>query len=204
MKGFITRALIGASGLVLLAASGGCYTMGDFMDCCWPERYEFMARQEVNEGFATQAQNGHILDQTVFNYDFEYDIEKGVGTDRLTPAGREHLLYILRRRPHPDCHVFLQTAHDVVYDPAAPEKFTLDRQNLDARRIQAIQTYLAAEGAGRALDFQVVVHDPADPGISAIPAGVSIQRMYGGAQGILGGGVGGGGAGVAAGATGGR
>ena len=86
MKGFITR----AAGLVAGAAAvagGGCYYR-DVVDPCWPERYNYVARQEVNAAFAPQVQNGHVLDQTVWNYDFEE------GTDRLTAGGLERVAYL--------------------------------------------------------------------------------------------------------------
>jgi hypothetical protein len=192
MKGFITRVVMTACGAALLASAGGCYALHGCYDPCYPERYEYMARQEVNAASAPQIQNGHVLDQTLWNYEFE------PGKDVLTPGGLDHLAYLARRRPQPDPVVYLQTAHDVSYDPALPEKYAEGRADLDTRRITAVQKYLNAETAGRHVDFQVVVHDPSDPGISANPVGISVQRMYASSQGVLagvGGGIGGGGGG---------
>jgi hypothetical protein len=189
MKGFITRALALACGAALLATAG-CYTYDDLVDPCWPERYNKVAKQEVNDASGPQIHNGHVLDQTVWNWMFE------PGTDRLTWGGLDHLAYLVRRRPCPDPMVFLQTAQDVAYDAAYPEKFAETRCDLDARRIAAVQKYLTAASAGRHVDFQVTVIDSGDPSISAIPDGISIGKMYGTAQGALGGG-------AAAGATGG-
>ena len=200
MKGFITRTLALTCGAALLATAGGCLTLSDCYDPCWPERYNSMARAEVNEASAPQIHNGHVLDQTVWNWMFE------PASDRLTAGGIDHLSYLIRRRPCPDPMVFLQTAQDVGYDPAYPERFTEARCDLDARRIAAIQKYLTAASAGRHVDFQVTVIDPSDPGIAAIPANLSVIKMYGGAQGVLGGagaaasGPTGGGGGAAAGA----
>ena len=70
---------------------------------------------------APQVSNGHVLDQTVWNYDFE------PGTDKLTGGGLEHLAYLARRRPQPDPMVYLQTAQDVAYDPASPDKLAATR-----------------------------------------------------------------------------
>ena len=72
----------------------------DLVDPCYPERYNYQARQEVVASYTPQVQNGHVLDQTVWNYDFE------AGTDRLTGGGLEHLAYLARRRPQPDPVVY--------------------------------------------------------------------------------------------------
>ncbi|HJT79216.1 MAG TPA: hypothetical protein VJ739_18615, partial [Gemmataceae bacterium] len=157
MKGLITRALAAACGAALLAATGGCYTCSDLIDPCWPERYESQARHEVDAATGAQVHNGHILDQTVWNWMFE------PGTDKLTPAGYDHLAYLARRRPNPDPQLYLQTAQDIAYDPAAPEKFTIARCDLDAKRVAAVQKYVTTYAAGRHEDFQVAIIDPSDP-----------------------------------------
>src|SRR5262249_20338609 len=128
---------------------------------------------------APQVLNGHVLDQTVWNYHFE------PGTDRLTQGGIEHLAYLARRRPCPDPMVYLQTAQDVPYDPAAPDKFAEARVNLDNRRIQAVQNYLTAQTAGRHLNFEVAIHDPGEVGLPATPVGITIQKLNMGYQGNL-------------------
>jgi len=70
MKGFIRRSMA----LVCLAAGvpimGGCTCYRDIVDPCWPERYNAVARHSVNDTFDAQALNGHILDQTLWNYHF--------------------------------------------------------------------------------------------------------------------------------------
>src|SRR5438034_2209106 len=158
---------------------GGCDHYRNLVDPCYPERYEFAARQNLRDTFATQAHNGHVLDQTVWNYHFEQ------GKDVLTAAGMEHLAYLARRRPCPDPVVYLQTAQDVSYDPAAPDRFVEQRNGLDQRRAEAIRKYLNAQTANRPVDFQIVLHDPAEVGIAATPMNNSIQRMYIGVQGTL-------------------
>jgi hypothetical protein len=185
MKGFITKAVAAVCGASLLGVAGGCYHYRDLVDPCYPERYNYMARQEVHAALTPQVHNGHVLDQTIWNYHFEYDATKQMGTDKLTPGGMDDLAELARRRPVPDPMLYLQTAHDIPYDPAAPEKFAQLRADLDSRRIQAIQKYLGAETAGRNLSFQVAVHDPAEPGMAAYPAGLSILRMHSAAQGGL-------------------
>ena len=63
-----------------------------------------------------QAMNGAIIDNTVWNYHFE------PATDKLTPAGLEKIDYLVRRRPGPETHLFVQTARDLAYAPEAGER----------------------------------------------------------------------------------
>src|SRR5262249_50673817 len=179
MKGFIRKSLAALCLAGGLTGGGGCNAYRDLVDPCYPERYEFAASQEVHAALAPQVYNGHVLDQTVWNYQFE------TGTDRLNAGGMEHLAYLARRRPCPDPCVYLQTAQDIPYDPAAPDRFAEQRARLDNQRIQALQNYLSAQTAARHMTFDVVVHDPAEVGIEAVPIGVSLQKMYSGSQGIL-------------------
>jgi hypothetical protein len=191
MKGFIAKtvsAICFAGGG--LAAGSGCYGYRDLVDPCYPQRYQFAARQETKAALAPQVQNGHVLDQTVWNYYFE------PGTANLTPGGMDHLTYLAQRRPCPDPTVYLQVAHDIQYDPAAPDKYVDARNNLDTKRIQVIQDYLTAQTAGRAVAFNVVRHDPGEVGISATAIRTSITGLQNTSQAILTrpGGAGGGGA----------
>src|SRR5207302_268943 len=87
------------------------------------------------------------------------------GTDRLNGAGMDKLDQLARRRPHPDPRVFIQTARDIGYDGAKPEEYAAKRQELDTKRVAAVQKYLAASLTGRPANFDVQVHDPAYPGI---------------------------------------
>lgn len=165
---FSRQALAGA---VLAGAigSGGCKTLGDCVDPCYPERYNYKARNEVIAAFAPQVQNGHILDQTLYNTAFV------VGTDELTNIGRDQLDTLVRRRPYPDPRVFLATARDIPYEPANPGAFVETRRNLDNARAAAVQKYLGAQTAGRPMQFEVVVHDPMPVGEHADPANKSIR-----------------------------
>jgi hypothetical protein len=180
MNGFIakTMATVCVAGAGM-ATGAGCYEYKDLVDPCYPERYEFAARQEVKEVLAAQVHNGHILDQTVWNYDFE------PGTATLTPGGMDHLAYLARRRPAPDTTVYLQIAEDVPYEVGAGDKFVEARNNLDTKRMQAIQDYLAAQTSGRGLVFTVVRHDPSDPGMSAVELANSIRQMQTSSQGTF-------------------
>ena len=177
MNGFAARAVSTFCALSGIAALG-CYTWGDVVDPCYPQRYEFAARQEVKQAFSPQVQNGHILDQTVWNYHFE------PGTATLTPAGLEHLAYLARRRPCPDPTIYLQVAQDIPYDPHKFAEFVEARNVLDTKRAQAVQDFLTAETTGRNLAFNVVRHDPPEDGISAVPQAVSVRLFQLSAQGV--------------------
>jgi hypothetical protein len=179
MNGFICRGLAVVCMTGSLALAGGCHHLDDYVDPCWPERYEFAARKCVNSAFLPQINNGHVLDQTVWNYHFE------AGTDKLTEGGQAHLAYLARRRPCPDTMVYVQTAQDVNYDPANPDRFTEGRSNLDSKRVEAVQKYLNAYTAGRATTFQVLVHDPNEVGIAAQNANIAVRKWHGSASGYL-------------------
>jgi len=179
MKGIIRKA-----SAALLCAAGvgglGCVdSYRDLVDPCYPQRYEAQARQEVAASYAPQIANGHVLDQTVWDYDFE------AGTDRLTGGGLEHLAYIARRRPQPDPIVYLQTAQDVAYDPAKPDEMASRRQDLDAKRVVAVQQFLTAQTAGRRGEFEVLVHDPSEVGVPGAWGGTEYGRMISRAVGGL-------------------
>jgi hypothetical protein len=121
MKGFVTHCLVTLGVTSGLAVVGGCDCYRNLVDPCYPERYEYAARQEVIATFTPQVRNGHFLDQTVWNYHFE------PGTEKLTRGGMEQLTYLARRRPYPDCMIYLATAHDIDYDPAAPNRYEEQR-----------------------------------------------------------------------------
>jgi hypothetical protein len=171
MDGVITRVWAGVCAVGLLAAAGCNGRYHDLVDPCYPERYGYMAREAVNGSMAPQVQNGHVLDQTVWNHHFE------AGSDRLTPGGHEQLKYIARRRPHADPMVYVQTAQDVAYDAAAPDKNVRDRENLDNRRVQAVQAFLGAYTAGTRQEFRVVVHDPSEVGQFGARSARAIQLL---------------------------
>ena len=85
MKGLIAKSFTAACLGGALAAAGGCYTYHDLVDPCYPQRYNMASAQEVRSAFEPQEANGHVLDQTVWNYCFD------PGTDRLNGLGMEHL-----------------------------------------------------------------------------------------------------------------
>jgi uncharacterized membrane protein YgcG len=195
MKGIIQKASV-ASALVASALASGCHQSKyhDLVDPSWPQRYNAVSRQEVVSAMGTQIQNGHILNQTVWNYAFD------AGKETLTPLGTELLDQFVRTRPQPDARIFLATARDIQYDGVSAEKYAEARRELDSKRAEAIQRYLAAQTAGRPMSFEVLIHDPAPLGIAGAEATNIITQNRGGSQGRLvpggpGGGAGGGGGG---------
>lgn len=157
MKRYLTRMLVAAGAATPLLT--GCNGFRNLYDPCWPDRYSNTARQEVVGAFSPQVQNGHILDQTVWNYMFD------TGTDELNGFGKQKLDYFVRQRPAPDPTIYMQTAHDVAYSPTEPERVGEARRELDLKRIQAIQRYLGAQTIGRPMSFEVSVHDPYPVGV---------------------------------------
>jgi hypothetical protein len=187
MKGFMQSAfaaVCAAGALGSIGCTGG-ERYRNLIDPCRQERYSAMARQEVITSFTPQVMNGRILDQTIWNHDFE------AGSDKLHPKGMDKLDQIVRRRPEPDPRVFIATARDVGYNPEKAVEFADARRDLDAKRAAAIQKYLGAQTAGRPMTFEVLIHDPAEPGLAGVSAraGVLVQRSnYTGALGGGGGG----------------
>jgi hypothetical protein len=166
MNGFIPRTLLGLS--LSLTALAGCACYREIVDPCWPERYNAMARMSVNEANNAQAYNGHVLDQTIWNWYFEHDPKTGAPTDRLNPAGIEHLKYITRHRPHADCHVYLATAQDLPGLATLPPEVVLEaRADLNSRRIAAVQRFLIAQTNGQS-GYTIEIHDPAEVGLAAM------------------------------------
>lgn len=194
MNGFIRKSgtaayLIG--GLSLLA---GCYRYGEIVDRCYPQRYNWQAQQEVCEALAPQVNNGHVLDQTVWNWHFER------GSSNLTLVGINHLQYLIRRRPQPDPCIYIAAAHDILYNSEAPaDLYVQARSKLDQSRVESVQKFVSAETAGRGLTFQVLVHDPAEKYLGAGPVQSQISgttgynRAFVGSRSAGGGGGGGGG-----------
>jgi hypothetical protein len=158
----------------------------NFVDPCYPERYEYAARQAVIAPFAQQVHNGYVMNLTIWNYYFE------TGSDKLTLAGYEKLDSLARVRPGPDSKLYLQTARDLPAntDPAkAPDL----RADLDVKRATAIQKYMSSQPAfGGPVAYEIYVHDATPTGINAE---MGLRAYNGSFQGYRGG-VSGGGTGV--------
>ena len=194
MKRFMTKLLSGAflAGGVLATGCHGLHGLGGGCedgncgwcgDPCWPDRYANEARAATVASFQPQVENGHVLDQTIWNMHFDY------GTDRLNGAGMDKLDQLARRRPHPDTKLYLQTARDIPYDAANPSDYSTKRNELDTKRITAVQKYLAATLTGRPANFDIQVHDPAYPGIEGAAPRVIIPspptRIAGGGPAVI-------------------
>jgi hypothetical protein len=186
MNGIIARAVAVAGLLGSVAGLVGCRDYKELVDPCYPDRYNWQAQETVCELLGTQINNGHILDQTVWNSHFE------TGKAKLTKGGQDYLDRLIRRRPHPDPVIYLATAHDITYIPDAPvEVYVQARRKLDLERIESIQKYLAAQTAGRNLSFQIYVHDPDQPYVGAAPMLGSMLGVTSTFKGTMGGGGGG-------------
>jgi hypothetical protein len=180
MNGFISQK--GVAMLCLAACLpvlGGCYCYREIVDPCWPERYNAVARHEVNDVFDAQALNGHILDQTIWNYHFKSAGEDDpktrlkvpVPTAELNFAGKMQLQYLVRRLPGPDGKIYLQTARDLPVDTPIKE-MRAKAEDLNARRAAAIHEYLAVLTSGyqrTPVSFDVAIHDRPEPTMPALP-----------------------------------
>ena len=179
MNGFIKKQAAGLCVLGGLASLAGCTCYRDTVDPCYPARYEAESRALTINGMAPQVNNGHVLEQTVWNYHFE------TGSDKLTAGGVQALAYLARRRPTPDPVVYVQTAQDMGLDAGNVDKFAEDRGRLDAKRVEAVRKALAAMTAGRGVSFEVLVHDPHEVGMTAAPMLRQIISRDNGMQGVL-------------------
>ena len=172
-------------------ALGGTYR--HFIDPCWPDRYNAAARSEVLSAFAPQVNNGHVLNQTVWNWYFE------PGTATLTPAGLAKLDSIAQTRPAPDARLYLQVARDVsAVVGGGIDTIAARRDDLTAKRAESVQKYMAAQPAISPVAYELSVIDPVVTGIRGDFATNAYRGQGSGYRGGIGGG-----SGVAATSTGG-
>ncbi len=178
----ILRATIVAFTLVGSLGSIGCMNScrpgvearyNNLVDPCWPERYNYQARESVLYPFEQQATNGHIMDQTIWNYHFE------PGSAKLNAQGREKLDYLTRRRGCPDGKMYLQTAGDIAFDPKMPDKLPGERIKLDSDRAQSVLAYANAQPAGTRMSFEIQPIDARDPGINSQGPATSVRGLPG-------------------------
>ena len=158
----------------------------DFVDPCYPERYQAAARSEVLASFGPQVNNGHVLEQTVWNWYFE------AGTANLNAAGQAKLDSIAQTRPAPDPRLFLQVARDVsVVVGGGVDTVVARRDELNAKRAEAVQKYMATQPTLNPVAYELSLIDPVTPGIRA-EFGVNAYRgQQGGYRGGIGGASGG-------------
>jgi hypothetical protein len=145
-----------------------------------------VARAEVLAPFAAQVNNGHVLDQTIWNWYFE------PGTDRLTGAGYAKLDSLAQVRPGPDPRLYLQAARDVSAVAAAGGVDTIAarREDLTARRAAAVQAYMNTQPAINPVAYEIFVHDPVVVGINADFSERAFRGQAIGYRGGIGGGAG--------------
>ncbi len=161
MNGFIKKAVAGSCLSLSLGLVIGCDHYRDLIDPCWMERYDYMARQSVRDMLNVQADRGHMLEQTIWNYHFEADPKTGGPTDRLNAAGLAVLQHIARTLPAPDPQLFVQNAQDIPYsEGASAEKLIAQRDQLNRRRIDAVHRFLATQVVTHpGMNYQVALHD---------------------------------------------
>jgi hypothetical protein len=180
MKGFIKKTVAGccfSAGLVSFLA--GCDHYRDLVDPCYPERYNSMARHSTRDMLNVQADKGHILEQTVWNWHFETDPKTLAPSERLNGAGMAVLSRISRTLPAPDFQLYVQNAQDIPYvEGVAPEKLVKSRNDLNERRAQAIQRFMATQtplhGGG---SYQVAVHDFAPTSLPALYPSIAEEKV---------------------------
>jgi hypothetical protein len=132
------------------------------VDPCQQERYKNLSRDNVLQPFDAMANNANTLDATLWNNHFE------PGKDTLNASGLKKIDYIARRLPVPTSKVWIQTARDLPYDAAAPQKLVSARADLDAKRCQAVLAYLSAQPNAQAMHYDVQAHDAVDPSMPTV------------------------------------
>jgi hypothetical protein len=162
MNGFIKKTVAGccfSAGLVSFLT--GCDHYRDLVDPCRQDRWNSLAKESTRDMCNAQSNKGHILEQTVWNWYFETDPESKKPSERLNGAGIAVLQRIARTLPAPDFQLYLQNAQDIPYvDGVAPEKLLKSRNELNEKRAQAVQRFMATQtplhGGGV---YQIAVHD---------------------------------------------
>jgi hypothetical protein len=179
MNGFIKKAVAGSCLSVSLALLVGCDHYRDIVDPCWMERYDGMARHSVYDMLNGQADRGHMLEQTIWNWHFEADPKTGGPTDRLNGAGLAVLARISRTLPAPDGQLFVQNAQDIPYVEGIPgDKLLAQRDDLNKRRIDAIQRFMATQGITHpGMRYQVAVHDFTPTGVPSYWTPMAIESV---------------------------
>ncbi len=155
-----------------------------FVDPCYPERYSVVARAEVLAPFAAQVHNGHVLNQTVYNWHFDS------GTDQLNGAGKAKLDSIAQTRPGPDPRIYLQVARDIGAGIESDGKVHELREEMTAKRAAAIQRYMASQPSIHPVAYEIFIHDPVVPGIPAEFSAAAYRGQQQGYRGGIGGGSG--------------
>ena len=161
-----------------VACLAGCATDCDHHPKYTPHEYTQAAKHSVNRDFEMQANNGQVLDQTIWNHHFYEDSEE------LRPAGRAFLDRIANCYPMRCSGVFLQSAHDITFKPDNVENYFARRQELNALRVKSVTEYLQHAAPGNTMALQI--HDKPPVGLPSDEAGRSYILMARNApQGLL-------------------
>lgn len=126
------------------------------VDPVWPERYNYAARESVIAPFAQQVANGHLMEQTLWNWYFER------GSERLTSAGIEKLESLARNSN--DTKIYLQTANDLPLTPDNADKIIQLRDELTIKRAAVAEKFLSSH-LGAPANYEFAVHNAPTPGI---------------------------------------
>ena len=170
MKGFIARTVAVrpavAAGLGLV---GCCGYATSWIPATPTLQYAWHARKSAS-AFTPQIQNGHVLDQTVWNWHFETDEKDPNIGPTLNAAGMENLNYLVRRRRAP-------TRRSTWRPPRSSRPTTSGASGELCRRTAASWTRTArspsrstwtAQTAAAVVERSMSsVHDPAEPYLPA-------------------------------------
>ncbi len=152
-----------------VACLAGCATDCDNHPKYTPHEYTQAAKYSVNRDFEMQANNGQVLDQTIWNYQFYEDSEE------LRASGRAFLDRLANHYPLRCSGLFLQSAHDITFKPDDVDGYFARRQELNALRVKSITEYLQHAAPGNTLAVQI--HDKPPVGLPSDEAGRSYILM---------------------------
>ncbi len=128
--------------------------------------YTQQSRAAVIHPLVTQARNGIVLDQTVWNHYFYIYYPERV--EQLHPSGAAAIDRVVRRHigdgGHEVLHLFLQRAQDVPPPDDGVREAAARRVKRDQERAKAVADYLAY--AWPDVPYTLVVYDPHSVGIN--------------------------------------
>ena len=149
MKHFAAASCFGAALLTVM----GCEHYRGCGDSCWTKPDNSTVYGRVRERQNAQTDQGHKLEQVVWNSYFAKDERTNESTSTLNEPGREFLRHVARCQPFPDPQIWLQYPTDVTD--------TNKRDQIIAERRIAIRKFLTTQtplGGGE--KYQIAVLDP--------------------------------------------
>lgn len=147
----------------------GCFWSRNPAKVYNPDDFTQAARYSLSHGLEMQAVNGEMLDHTLWNYHFEEDSEE------LRPSGRAFLDRFARNSSVTCSGYYLQSAHDIEFEPNEPETYFRRRDELNALRQKSAADYLARVAPGNTLVAQI--HDRAPVSIPSDESGRAFILM---------------------------